>query len=125
MILTTEDKVKEFVFDCLKYIILTFEDGSEVKLSQISDIDIDLNRFEQSYIYITNAVQDAELLNCFSKGKMIIHVHFEPRSINILDCNNIKTFYDIPCNMKINRLRFGTTKSSPGDMYFELEGFAV
>lgn len=125
MTLTTEDNVKEFVFDYMKSVILTFEDGSEIKLSQVTDIDIDLNRLEQSYIYITNALQDAELENCFSKCKRIISVHCEPHSVNIMDCNYIKSFYDIPCDMKINRLRFGSTRKEPGDMYFELEGWAM
>lgn len=124
MTLTIENNVKEFVFDYIKSAILTFEDGTEIELSQVTDIDIDLNRLGQSYIYMTNALQDSELENCYSKGKKIVHVHCEPHSVNIMDCNYIKSFYDIPCDMKINRLRFGCSKN-PGDMYFELEGWAM
>ena len=94
-------------------------------MSQVTDIDIDLNKLEQSYIYITSAVQDSELDNYYSKNKKITHVHLEPRSVEIKEGTEIESFYDIPCNMKINRLRFGCTRSNCGDMYFELEGWAM
>ena len=124
MKLTIEDNFKEFVFDHVKSVILTFEDNTEIKLSQVTDIDIDLNRLSKSYIYVTSAIDDSELENCYSKDKRITHVYLEPHSVNIMDCNYIKSFYDIPCDMKINRLRFGCSKE-PGDMYFELEGWAM
>lgn len=125
MTLTIENNVKEFVFDYIKSAILTFEDGTEIKLSQVTDIDIDLNRLSQSYIYVTSAVQDSELENCYSKDKRITHVHLEPVSVEIKEGKDIESFYDISCNMKINRLRFGRTRSNCGDMYFELEGWAM
>lgn len=126
MTLTTEDNVKEFIFDYLKSVILTFEDGSEIKLSKISEIDIDLNRpIEHSFIYITSAVQDADLIKCYIKGTKITGIHLDPRSIDLTNCMDINTFYDISCEMDMTRLKFGTTKTAPGDMYFELEGMVL
>jgi hypothetical protein len=122
MKITTEEKVKDFILDRVNLAILTFDDDTEIKLTEITDIDIDLNKLEISYINFTNALHNVELENCFSKNKKITHVYLETRSF-LVDCTDLKVFYDIQCDMRINRLRINIPSNDVDDMYVELEGF--
>lgn len=125
MKVTVENNVNEYVLDRIKNVYIGFDDNTEVKLNQIVDFNIDLDNIDISTISLTNALENVEIINHFKGNKIndIFYVCIEAFALNPIDCNVLKVSYDIPCEMKIKRLRTDGGTGRCGEMYFELEGF--
>ena len=74
MKITTDNNIDQFILLDLNKVYITFDDDSEVKLNNITDYDIDLNKIENSTIELTTEFSSAELENRF-KGKKINHIN--------------------------------------------------
>lgn len=127
MKITTENNVKNFILDRIKNVYIGFDDNIEVKLDAIIDFDIDLSDGDNSTIELTNVFEHIEILNHFktAKSTRIIYVHIEATGVRIVNgVGHVVTnvYYDIPCDMKISRLRIEGNKHEAGNMLVELEG---
>lgn len=118
----TKDNVKQFIFDKIQRVYIGFDDNTKVKLEQISEFDIDLDKFGTSTIEVTNGLHDIEIKNQFSKNNHVVSVYIEAKGAKLQDCEPIDIFYDIPCDMKIRRLRINGDYESYPDMFIMLEG---
>lgn len=125
MKITTENNVKNFILDRIKNVYIGFNDNVEVKLNSITDFDIDLSDGYNSTIELTNTFENIEIINHFnSTNSRIIYVYIEAIGICMRDCAgyDIDVYYDIPCDMKISRLRIDGDLHETGNMLVELEG---
>ena len=125
MKITIDDNIEQFILLDLIEVCITFDDDSEVKLNNITDYDIDLNKIENSTIELTTEFSSAELENRF-KGKKINHInliHIEAKGYVAGEDKDINVFYDIPCDMTIRRLRINGCYEEVGKMFVSLEGF--
>ena len=122
MKVTTENNAKQFALDRIKKVYIGFDDNIEVTLNYIKDYNIDLDRIDCSTIEITNALDNVEIENHFSKDSHIIYVHIEASGVLIESDEIIDVFYDIPCDMKIRRFKISADVGTCQDMFVELEG---
>lgn len=121
----TERNIKEFILHKINKVFIGFDDNIEVELNNIVDYDIDLDNIEYSTIGVTNFLSNKEIENHFvgNKTKDIIYVRIEAEGIIPHSAELIDVFYNIPCDMKIRRLRFSGDNNGQGNMFIELEGF--
>ena len=117
MKVTVENNINEYILNRIKNVYIGFDDNVEVKLDQISDYDINLDKIDSSIIELTNILGNVELQNHFKGKSRIIYVHIEFVGIDITGEQEFKVLYDIPCDMVIRNLRICS-----GDMFVELEG---
>lgn len=122
MKVTTGNNVKQFSLSRIKAVYIGFDDNTEVTLNQIVDYDIDLDRIDCSTIEFTNTLDNVEIENHFSKNSHIICVRID--GIGYLPDSDKETtvFYDIPCDMKIRRLRMNGDIGTCQNMFVGLEG---
>lgn len=126
MKITVENDVTQFVLCEINCVYIEFSDGIEAKLDCITDYDIDLDNIDCSIIGLTNTFFNTEIENRFKgkKSNHVILVHIEATGIDKNDgYTRLNVFYDIPCDMKIRRLRINGDRSNFGSMFVELEGF--
>lgn len=123
MKITTEDNVKNYILSHIKYVYIGFDDNTEVMLPGVKEYDIDLDKVDYSTIELTNAFGNTEIENHFSKHNRVIYVHIEACAV-VLESSEkmIDVFYDIPCDMKIKRLRINNDIDSCNEMFIQLEG---
>ena len=126
MKITTEYyDVQNFILNRIDKIYIGFNDNIDVKLTNITEYDINLNNECSSTIEFSNVFTNIELANHFRSNSRIIYVRIEAFGI-IADKNNYgkhtAVFYDIPCNMVISRLRISRNSDDCSEMYVELEG---
>lgn len=125
MKITTDDNIEQFILLDLIKVCITFDDDVEVKLNNIIDYDIDLNKIESSTIELTTESSSVDIENRF-KGKKSNHInliHIEAKGYVGDENKDINVFYDIPCNMTIRRLRINGCYEGVGKMFVSLEGF--
>ena len=118
----TSDK-DQFILGSIKKIILSFKDGCDVRLNHIVEYDFDFDTVECSYMGITNALIDKEILNRFRKRNGLINfIHIEINAVGNLDGMENTAMIDIPCKMYIRELRTNGDHSCAGYMFVRLEG---
>ena len=126
MTVTTENNIKQYVLYKIKTLRIGFDDNTEVKLDQITNYELNLDKIDTSTIELTNMLGNIELENHFigNKRNRIIYVYIEAVGVDALTSQEFKVFYDIPCDMIIRRLKIYNccSNSSYGDMFVELEG---
>lgn len=123
MKVTTENNVRQFILKQIESVYIGFDDNIEVKLSNIVDYDIDLNRTSYSTIDLTDVLHDVQIENHFNKNSKIIHIHIEGKGVVVEDCDKeFDVLYDIPCDMKIIKFRTTGSFTECGNMFIELEG---
>ena len=123
MKVTIENNGKEFILCKIESVHIGFDDNTEVKLSNIVDYDIDLNRGNYSTISFTDVFHNVQIENHFSKNSKIIYIHINGKGLADRDFDNeINVLYDIPCDMKIIRFRTDGNPTECGSMFIELEG---
>ena len=123
MKITTENNVKQYVLYRVNNVYIGFDDNIEVKLDQVTEFDIDLDSIDYSTIRFTNVLNNIEIANHFKSDKKnhIIYVHIEAIGVLPGDGQEVKVFYDIPCDMNIRRFRLNGCFNQP-NMFIELEG---
>lgn len=119
-----ENNIKAYFIDRVNKIYIGFDDNAEVELNQIMDYDLDLDNECDSTISFVSAFNDREIENRFKgrKSNHVIYVRMDVIAINPYDAEELKIFYDIPCDMKIRRLRVSGKSNCSDNMYIELEG---
>lgn len=127
MKVTTENNVENFVLYEINSVYLLFNDEVEVELNNIIEYDFDFDKIECSTIELLNELNNSEIENRFGarKNNHITFIHIEATGVCLgEDCGkDVKVFYDIPCDMKIRRLRVNGNKDCICNMFISLEGF--
>ena len=127
MKVTTENNVKNFILNRINKVYIGFNDNIEVSLNDVIGYDVDLCDGYNSNIELTSVTENVEIINYFKSHKRtrIIYVRIEAQgfSTDKETCKEFcKVFYDIPCDMKINRLRIDGCINDCSKMVIELEG---
>jgi len=126
MKMTAENNTEQFVLDDINTVYIGFDDNTEVKLDKIIEYDIDLDKIEHSFIELTNAETDTEIVNHFvgNKKNHVIYVDVKGKGFDIKNNKEIDVYYKIPCNMHMRKLRtHGECREEVGRMFIQLEGF--
>ena len=110
----------QFAFKKINKINIRFTDGYEVVLNCIKEHYFDFDKTDSSYIEVMNTLVDKELFNRFCIDDDIIYLHIDGECIDETNTDTITL--DIPCNMRITKLRMNGDIENATEMSIQLEG---